>query len=157
MPGAPTELQISGGWLCAACHARMERVASAEVEVCRGCARALISQRAISGLLEGASARLMHRIDPRAGIEPLLDVSECPDCPACGRAMARHDYCEAAVVTISRCNGCALLWLDAKQLAKMAVMWARMDARQEAEPAVTRALIGNAAQFVEYILAALRC
>jgi Zn-finger nucleic acid-binding protein len=51
-------------------------------------------------------------------------------CPRCAKTMDRDDYCAAHLVFFDRCNRCTLLWFDSDELGGMALMWARMNARQ---------------------------
>jgi hypothetical protein len=66
--------------------------------------------------------------------------------------MEHPDYCAAGIARFYRCEGCAVLLVDADQLGTMALMWARMDARQQRERVSNRARLEELDDFVDRVL-----
>ena len=136
---------------CPRCQQALDRAELRKVAVdgCKGCLGTLVPQQDLPRLLESLSAALWRHFDPDAEIEAVKDANDRIACPHCSQPMDRDDYCAAGVVFFDRCNACALLWFDADELGAMAIMWARMNARQERVHAENRELIPQSVVYVD--------
>ena len=136
---------------CPRCKQALARAELRKVPVdgCKSCQRTLVPQPDLPRLLESLSAALWRHFDPDAEIEAVKDANDRVGCPHCSKVMDRDDYCAAGVVFFDRCNGCALLWFDADELGAMAIMWARMNARQERSHALNRELIPQSVVYID--------
>jgi Zn-finger nucleic acid-binding protein len=113
------------------------------VAACHACKGTLIAQLDLPRLLEALSAPLLRSFDLDAKLEAVPDPSPRLDCPNCARRMERDDYCAAHLVFFDRCNRCNLLWFDSDDLGAMALMWARMNARQAHAQAIALEATSN--------------
>jgi len=52
-------------------------------------------------------------------------------CPGCGDLMEKYGYMGLAAIQIDRCNRCAQVWLDAKELEAMMLALAKTNYRSE--------------------------
>jgi Zn-finger nucleic acid-binding protein len=116
---------------CPRCRAalRAAELKGASVLACATCHGTRVGPTQLTGLLEAMSAELLRTFDPDTTLEKASAPTERLACTACGREMARDDYCGAGLALFDRCEPCALLWIDAEALGTMTLMWARMEAR----------------------------
>jgi Zn-finger nucleic acid-binding protein len=103
------------------------------VRLCQACTGCLllhpdlmeILDRSWRGVLPSA-AESQQFLAPDSG---KLDVTlRCPDCH---QSMEKYGYMGLTAITIDRCDGCNLLWLDASELQNMLLALAKSNYRSE--------------------------
>ncbi|MBN1794303.1 MAG: zf-TFIIB domain-containing protein [Candidatus Omnitrophica bacterium] len=101
-----------------------------EIYLCSGCKGMLIKQRNLLRMLQIFSKDLMQIIDPDYPIEPLSDIGKSLFCPSCNAEMENYGYMGTDFVKIDSCRNCKVLWLDAKELGVMGLLFARTEQRR---------------------------
>jgi hypothetical protein len=129
-------------------------LSGAGVHACPTCHGTRVERSRLSGLLETMSAELLASFDPDTELEKSDAPPERLGCAACGREMARDDYCGAGLAFFERCEPCGLLWIDAAPLGTMTLMWARMEARHSRDEAATKKFLEGADALVTRTLVA---
>ena len=140
--------------LCPVCGQGLKtaNLAGVSVRICPQCRGTLLAQIDMIRTLEAMSAELLATLDPDVELSPVGKAAAKVSCPACGREMARDDYCSAGLAHFDRCEPCRLLWLGADALGTMTMMWARMERRLERTQKATQALLAEADEFVGRLL-----
>ena len=107
--------------LCPACGQalRATEISGVRLRVCGQCHGTLLGQIDMIRTLEAMSAELLATVDPDVELTPVGKAAGKVACPACGRDMARDDYCSAGLAHFDRCEPCRLLWLGADALGTM--------------------------------------
>lgn len=140
--------------LCPACAQalRTTAISGVSLRVCGQCHGTLLGQIDMIRTLEAMSAELLATLDPDVELSPVGKAAAKVSCPACGREMARDDYCSAGLAHFDRCEPCRLLWLSADALGTMTMMWARMERRLERTHKATEAALADADSFIGHVL-----
>jgi len=131
---------------------RTTEISGVRLRVCGQCHGTLLGQIDMIRTLEAMSAELLATLDPDVELSPVGKAAAKVSCPACGREMARDDYCSAGLAHFDRCEPCRLLWLGADELGTMAMMWARMERRLERTHRLTQEAVDHAEDLVRHTL-----
>jgi Zn-finger nucleic acid-binding protein len=99
---------------------------------CTGCGGLLVGQRDLRRFLEQLARDLLESIDADTPVRPVPDAGGGLRCPRCREVMEHYGYMGTRLVLIDRCDACAAVWLDADELGRLALLFARTGLRQQA-------------------------
>ncbi len=118
--------------MCPRCHVELDGSTfdGLPLEMCGTCMGALIRQRDLVRLLDALSSAVAEEISHDQEITPVTDHAGHANCPGCGDHMSTFGYMGSKLVTVDRCNRCALIWTDSEELSVMATLFARTNHRR---------------------------
>ncbi|MBL1142760.1 MAG: zf-TFIIB domain-containing protein [Proteobacteria bacterium] len=98
---------------------------------CPECDGVLIKQMSLMKLLTEMSKELFQDISFESDIDPIEDKGANVNCPGCYSIMDNYGYMGSNDVMIDCCGSCAVLWIDANELATMCFMNERANKRMK--------------------------
>ena len=106
---------------CPACTTALVHAVAGDRRMfyCTGCRGMLIPMEVFPAIIQELRAQrqvsgvFVRPLDPN-------DLGRLTRCPQCGRKMDTHPYGGGGAVVLDACENCALNWLDAGELAKIA-------------------------------------
>ncbi len=116
---------------CLRCGKGLEeqQVDTVQARFCRGCRGFLLAHADLIRLLE-QSWRFVPENKARATdfhASSARPTEPTPACPDCGQRMDRYGYLGYAAIPITRCDRCALVWLDSDELQNMVLALAKLN------------------------------
>jgi Zn-finger nucleic acid-binding protein len=124
------------------------------VESCAKCSGSLLANPDLARMLEAVSVDLLQTFNPDAQIDACPHSEGRLSCPRCSHLFDQGDYCQAGLVTFDRCERCNVLWLGARELGTMTLMWARMEARYNRSHTENQVRLHDAQEFIDGFLLA---
>jgi Zn-finger nucleic acid-binding protein len=119
------------------------------VESCAKCTGSLLSNADLVRLLEALSVDLLKTFNPDAHIDACPKEERRLSCPRCTQPFEQGDYCQAGLVTFDRCEHCNVVWLNARELGTMTLIWARMEARYSRTHTANEQFLRDVQQLVD--------
>lgn len=122
---------------CARCGVDMEEaeIAGVPVDRCPDRHGILVEQRKLIPLTEGLAKALGDSIDPDEPIEVVAAHDGDAACPDCDGKMTSFGYMGTRLVSLNRCSGCSLIWVDENAIEPMIRLCARTIGRARAQEA----------------------
>ena len=89
------------------------------------CSGTLLRRHDLASVLDVLALELYGRVLSHTDLPGVPDEHPPIDCPDCGTSMERYGYMGSHKIMIDGCPDCAALWLDARELGAMALLYAR--------------------------------
>lgn len=121
---------------CPACDHRLSHihVDGIKIDICRGgCGGVWFDNHEFKKFDEPHEEAGSELLDVERNPNCVIDHSQRRDCPHCdGMVMMRHFFSVRREVEIDECPGCAGIWLDAGELAKIRTLFNTEEEKREA-------------------------